>query len=114
MKNKFHCGIKIRQLRQIKALTQFQLGEKIGKTQALVSYIEKTGKINEHLLVQIAEFFNVSLESLLTLDDEMSNKKFNQNITKDKLYIQLKEEIDFLKKVVFEQNEIIKKILKSK
>jgi transcriptional regulator with XRE-family HTH domain len=40
-----HTGKKIKLLRNIKNITQEELAEKINKTRALVSHIEKTGKV---------------------------------------------------------------------
>lgn len=89
------------------AITQMQLGEQIGKTQALISYIEKTGKANEDVLQAIAKSLNISVEQIVNATDEGATKQFNQSLNKDALYKQLLSEIAYLKMQIEDYKEII-------
>jgi len=84
-----------------------QLGEQIGKTQALISYIEKTGKANEDVLQAIAKSLNISVEQIVNATDEGATKQFNQSLNKDALYKQLLSEIAYLKMQIEDYKEII-------
>ncbi len=108
MKAKFHCGLQIKKIRLANNITQTQLGEKIGKTQALVSYIEKTGNVNEDVLQEIAKALNVNIEQLITPTDEAALQQFNKSINKDALYKQLISEISYLKSLIEDYKETIK------
>jgi transcriptional regulator with XRE-family HTH domain len=108
MKSKFHCGQQIKKIRISQSITQIQLGEKIGKTQALISYIEKTGKANEDVLISIAKVLNVSLEQIITPTDETAIIQFNKSLNKDALYKHLIAEIEYLKVQIEDYKEIIK------
>jgi transcriptional regulator with XRE-family HTH domain len=110
MKAKFHCGIQIKKIRVANGITQIQLGEKIGKTQALVSYIEKTGKANEDILMDIAKALNVNIEQLVNPTDDAAAQQFNKSLNKDALYKQLLSEIDYLKSLIEDYKEIIKNL----
>lgn len=64
-------GQKLRELRKSRNLTQRNLGEIIGLSTNAISLYE-TGKhepLFEHL-VKISQFFNVSIEYLLNLDED--------------------------------------------
>ncbi len=52
---KEHIGQKIKAIRTIKNITQEGLGEKIWKTRALISYLERTCSVNEYTFKEIAE-----------------------------------------------------------
>jgi transcriptional regulator with XRE-family HTH domain len=108
MKAKFHSGLQVKKIRVASGITQIQLGEKIGKTQALVSYIEKTGKANKDILEDIAKALNVGIEQLLNATDDSALQQFTKSLNKDALYKQLLSEIDYLKKQIEDYKEIIK------
>ena len=55
-----HSGKKIKLLRNLKNISQEQLGEKINKTRALVSHIEQSGKVNHYTLTSILKVLNIS------------------------------------------------------
>ncbi len=57
-----HLGKIIKKLRIHAELTQQQLAESIGKTKALVSHIENTGKVNYYTLQQIATALHTSVD----------------------------------------------------
>lgn len=61
---------RLRELRIERGLNQCQLGEILGTTQRKVSYWE-TGKVEPDLLslCKLAEFFSVSLEYLVGMQD---------------------------------------------
>jgi transcriptional regulator with XRE-family HTH domain len=108
MSAKFHCGQQIRKLRVNKGITQIQLGEMIGKTQALVSFIEKTGKANEDVLQAISRALNVSIEQILNATEEAAFSQFNESLNKDALYKRLTNEITYLKSQIEDYKEIIR------
>ena len=94
-------------LRMGSGITQMQVGEQIGNTQALISYIEKTGKANEDVLQAIAKSLNISVEQIVNATDEGATKQFNQSLNKDALYKQLHSEIAYLKMQIEDYKEII-------
>ena len=94
-------------LRMGSGITQMQLSEQIGKTQALISYIEKTGKANEDVLQAIAKSLNITVEQIVNATDEGETKKYNQPLNKDALYKQLLSEITYLKMQIEDYKEII-------
>ena len=94
-------------LRMGSGITQMQLGEQIGKTQALISYIEKTGKTNEDVLQAIGKSLNISVEQIVNATDEGATKQFNHSLNKDALYKQLLSEIAYLKMQIEDYKEII-------
>lgn len=71
-----HSGNKIKQLRQLKGLTQDELALKINKTRALVSHIEQTGKVNHYTLVAITKVLGISLEDFENYTLQKSLKKY--------------------------------------
>ena len=94
-------------LRMGSGITQMQLGEQIGKTQALISYIEKTGKANEDVLQEMAKSLNITVEQTVNATDEGATKQLNQPLNKDALYKQLLSEIAYLKMQIEDYKEII-------
>lgn len=94
-------------LRMGNGITQMQLREQIGKTQALISYIQKTGNANEDALQAIAKSLNITVEQIVNATDEGATKKFNQSLNKDALYKQLLSEIAYLKMQIENYKEII-------
>jgi transcriptional regulator with XRE-family HTH domain len=105
---KFHCGQQVKKLRVSKGITQVQLGEMIGKTQALVSYIEKTGKANEDVLHAISRVLNVSIEQILNATEDAALIQFNESLNKDALYKRLNDEITYLKSQIEDYKQIIR------
>jgi transcriptional regulator with XRE-family HTH domain len=112
MKKKFHCGINIRKFRRQLGITQTELGDKIGKTQALVSYIEKTGIVNKGLIIEIANELNIPQEVLLYENENEAISSFSTNLKKDKIYIQMQSEIDYLKQTIEDLKSIIDNLSK--
>lgn len=57
-------------LRQNRGLTQQELADKLGITRASLSHYEKGRReMNYNLLIQTADFFNVSIDYLLERED---------------------------------------------
>lgn len=78
-------GIKIKELREEKQLTQTELAEKLNSSQKQISKWE-TERIEPNIfwLCKIAKFFNVTTDYLLGLEDEDGSKieihnSFNNN-----------------------------------
>jgi transcriptional regulator with XRE-family HTH domain len=99
-----HVGQKIRRARAMKGWSQEQLGEKIHKTRALVSYIEKSGKVNHETLRHILNALGIKEEILENIVDDPS-VVYNTNSGELRVEIQnLKEEVEKLKK----ENQLLK------
>ena len=59
-------GTTVRSLRESKGLAQWQLAEKIGVSQAMLSHIEKNKRKPSWLVAQkLAHFFGVTLDELI-------------------------------------------------
>ena len=94
-------------LRMGNGITQMQLREQIGKTQALISYIQKTGNANEDALQAVAKSLNITVEQIVNATDEGETKQYNQPLNKHALYKQLLSEIAYLKMQIENYKEII-------
>lgn len=115
MKRKVHRGVLLKKYRQLKGFSQIQLAEAIGKTQAMVSILETSGYINDETLELIANSLEISVELLRNENPEIAEDNFLKNLTKDKFYSHLIEEIIFLKDIIEKQNKIIENLsLKNK
>ena len=108
-------GKKIKLLRAIKGLSQEQLADKIGRTRALISHIEQTGKVNYDTLTLILKVLNISKNEF---DDfEQNNLKLNatkeyQSVTKEMQTLQdlmesCQKENTILKELVEIQKDVI-------
>ncbi|MBQ8657519.1 MAG: helix-turn-helix transcriptional regulator [Clostridia bacterium] len=63
-------GIKLKELRIEKGLTQQQLAEKLGYNQSMISFWEKeVNEPTESAIRKTAQFFGVSSDYLLGLED---------------------------------------------
>ena len=110
-----HHGKKIKLLRHIKGLNQQELSDKIGKTRALISHIEQTGKVHYETLLKIIDCLGISEEEFKNFegDDIKIGKSKDQQKIQDEISnlnesIQLlKKENIMLKELVASQKEII-------
>ncbi|MCY1660942.1 helix-turn-helix domain-containing protein [Chryseobacterium sp. SL1] len=110
-------GNKIKNIRELKNLTQEYVAEKLDISQAAYSKIEKETKISDEKLAQIAEALDVKPEDILAFD---SQKYFNSvgNIEGDKsgnsnsIIIEASaEEIDLIKKLYEDKILLLEKLL---
>ncbi len=108
-------GKKIKLLRAIKGLSQEQLADKIGRTRALISHVEQTGKVNYDTLTLILKVLSISKQEF---DDfEQDNLKLNatkeyQSVTKEMQTLQdrlesCQKENTILKELVETQKDLI-------
>lgn len=75
-------GDKIKKLRKERNLTQVQLAKAIGIAQSTIGMIESNKRpAGRETLIKLAEFFNVTVDYLLSEDDE--NKKIDTQDVKD-------------------------------
>ena len=111
-KAKVHIGKGIKKHRQLKGLTQQDLADKIGKTQALISSFEKSGIINKYTLQEIAEALSISVENLHSDDILNESQVISKELQKEKYYTHLLEEIEYLKAIVNNQLNIIQALSK--
>ncbi len=107
-----HSGKKIKLLRNLKNISQEQLGEKINKTRALVSHIEQSGKVNHYTLTSILKVLNISHTEFESFTGEDVLKgAFTNSIAEIKLLLDkieyLQKENDLLKNLVDSQKKLI-------
>lgn len=109
MEDNLHLGHRVAFFRKLKGINQKDLAEKINKTRALVSFIERTGKINHRTLKLISETLDISMEDLHMSDEELNLFK-NSGISslKSKLDDKVILELEFYKR----ENELLHKMLK--
>lgn len=67
---------RVKQLREERNISQLNLAVRIGSSQQTISKLEKGGIPRADVIVNIAKFFNVSLEYLLCLSE---NKRVLEN-----------------------------------
>jgi transcriptional regulator with XRE-family HTH domain len=94
-----HVGEKIKLLRTLRKLSQTELAEKINKTRALVSNIEKSGKVNHYTLKKILSVLNVTMEEFEMLESDkiiLIPKEINYYIENE--IKQLKEKLNYYQK----------------
>lgn len=114
-KKKIHLGEKIKRIRSFKGFTQHDLAKGIGKTRTLISYFERTGNINKYTLTEIADFLHLSIDDIENLHENpnliYSENSNNENIVWLKnLVEEQKEEIQFLKKTIAHQLDLLQKL----
>ena len=114
-KKKIHLGEKIKRIRAFKGYTQHDLAKGIGKTRTLISYFERTGNINKYTLTEIADFLHLSIDDIENLHENpnliYSENSNNENIVWLKnLVEEQKEEIQFLKKTIAHQLDLLQKL----
>ena len=105
-----HTGKKIRLVRSILGLSQEDLSEKIGRTRALVSHIEQTGKVNHHTLMIILKSFKLSEADFERVDE----KAIRQSLYRDPQELpneikRLEEKISLLNK----DNKMLKELVET-
>lgn len=105
-----HTGKKIKLLRHLRGMNQEELSEKIGKTRALISHIEQTGKVHHQTLLTIIKNFNISEEEFKNFEgsDIKIGRSKDQKISEMEIS-ELKEDIGRLKK----ENNILKDLVES-
>jgi transcriptional regulator with XRE-family HTH domain len=109
-----HIGEKIKMARRIRSLTQDELGNKINKTRAAVSFIEQTGKVNHFTLKAILKVLNISEEDLNNIKQKsqlmLEPGSVNESLKAENEALRLK--INALNKQLETQNEHIKSLQK--
>lgn len=114
-KKKIHLGEKIKRIRSFKGFTQHDLAKGIGKTRTLISYFERTGNINKYTLAEIADFLHISIDDIENLH-ENPNLIYSENSNNESilwlknLVEEQKEEIQFLKKTIAQQLDLLQKL----
>lgn len=110
-----HVGEKLRKLRVLKGLTQEDIAQKVNKTRALVSYIEKSGKVNYYTLQNFLDALEFTEQQLNELDfttisftsEPDLEYRTDELVMKDSMISQLQEE----NRILRELNESQKKII---
>jgi transcriptional regulator with XRE-family HTH domain len=96
-------GDRIRKRREELGISQAKLARMLSKTRSLISYIEKTGKVNDLTYYDISRRIGLSLVSE---DEQFLSKRFNTELNPDLGQIQLLE-IEFLRR----ENHALKEII---
>ncbi len=105
-----HLGKKIRKARINKDITQDQLANKIGRTRALISHIEQTGKVNHYTLAAIAKSLSLTIDDIEFIDEKQTVTTKKQILENDTLRNEignLKKENALLKEFVESQKKLI-------
>lgn len=112
-----HLGRNIKLARVAKGYTQDDLGEKVNRSRTLISYIEKTGKVNFYTLRTICEALDVTLEDMETVDrttfDPQGPYLLKMNGLEEENE-RLKQEIKDLRSFISSQKQIISALQKKK
>lgn len=107
-------GNKIRNIRELKNLTQEYVAERIDISQAAYSKIENgETKISEEKLVQIAQVLEVKPEDIKAFDSQKYFNSFN-NVTGDKngSYIIEVDDSELVKKLYEDKITLLEELLK--
>lgn len=97
-------GDKIKILRKNNKLTQKELSSKIGIAQSTLGMIEKNRTApGRNTLIKIADFFNVTVDYLLSDDEEKENTKQIKKERDYSLTIKEQEDIDDEAKKIIEE-----------
>jgi transcriptional regulator with XRE-family HTH domain len=113
-KQKEHLGEKIKRLRAFRGMTQEELAEALGKTRSLVSFLERTGKVNKYTLQEISGILKTTpdeLEAGITLEEDSQPAYSTTN--SEELIDQLRKEISFLKETINNQWQLLKELSKN-
>lgn len=106
-----HLGEKIKLARVNRGYTQQELADGIGRTRALLSHIEQTGKVNYHTLNAISKFLKLTTEDIELIDKKQIFVK-PKSVTENDLLKQeitaLKNEIELLKELLETKDKVIK------
>ncbi|MEY3921085.1 MAG: hypothetical protein RL634_846 [Bacteroidota bacterium] len=118
-KKKIHLGEKIKRIRAFKGYTQHDLAKGIGKTRTLISYFERTGNINKYTLAEIADFLHLSIDDIENLTEQpdanyIENSRDENIVWLRNLVEEQKTEIQFLKKTVAQQMDLLQKLTDKK
>jgi transcriptional regulator with XRE-family HTH domain len=100
-----HLGLKIKVERIKQKLTQEQLAEKINKTRPLVSSIEQTGKAGYYTLQKICQVLGLDIDELN--DPAYDPQHSYQNTEQIDKIKSLEQEIEYLKRIIESQSDLI-------
>lgn len=64
MQKEITIGSRIRRLRQMEALTQAEMAEKIGISKASLSYVERGLKPSASVAVMLSKYFEIDFDDL--------------------------------------------------
>lgn len=100
-------GDRLKALREFKRISQRELGDAIGLAFSSISSIENGRSESPTALKAIADYFKISYEWLLNGEGTTpegvvvpNRKETAENPYKDLLYQQMRDEIDYLRKIV--------------
>lgn len=108
-----HLGKRIKLVRIYKSITQNELADRIGRTRALIAFIEKSGKVNKRTLEDIVKVLGVSQteldnfgENAVMVKEELSGYRKKLENSEEKLKA-LQAEISILKDLLDTQKKVI-------
>lgn len=103
-------GKKIKLLRNIIGLSQKELADKIGRTRALVSHIEQTGKINHSTLLSILKVFNMDMHAFENFESHHAKPhSLKEKLQEENTATLLQERLDSYQK----ENKVLKELVES-
>ena len=108
-----HIGLKIKRLRAYRGMTQDDLAKALGKSRSLVSFLERTGNINQYTLKEICSILRTSpdeLEPGMQGWREDAPEDYKEQSAKDQIIIRLQEENRFLKETIQRQWNLFREI----
>jgi transcriptional regulator with XRE-family HTH domain len=96
-------GERIRARRKELGISQAELARMLSKTRSLISYIEKTGKVNDLTYFDIAQRIGIAF---LSEDEQFLSKRFSPEKSSDNEHLR-NLELDFLRR----ENDALKEII---
>jgi transcriptional regulator with XRE-family HTH domain len=96
-------GERIRKRREELGISQAELARMLSRTRSLISYIEKTGKVNDLTYFDIAQRIGIAL---LSEDEQFLNKRFASEKNPETELLR-NQELDFLRR----ENDALKEII---
>lgn len=107
-----NIGDKIRNIRELKNLTQEYMASQLGMTQAGYSKIESgTSQVNYSKLNEIAKTLNVNVEDILAFDSQKYFNSFNNVKGNNNGSVTIHVEDNKMKKLYEDKIELLQKLL---
>ncbi|MBB4807089.1 transcriptional regulator with XRE-family HTH domain [Chryseobacterium defluvii] len=108
-------GHKIKNIRELKNLTQEYMAERLDISQSAYSKLEKESNISDEKLQQIAEALEVKPDDIMAFDSQKYFNSFN-NVTGDKngSFIIEIEDTELIKKLYDDKIALMEELMKQK
>lgn len=107
-------GVVLKNLMRDEGVTQADLAKSIGYTQRAISkWINCQSEPTEKAITKCANYFQVSADYLLGLEDDFGVKRFNENNSLSSYSNEERELIENFRKLNFYKKELIKNSVKA-